>query len=218
MRVDPGWVVENLDLIGQRLVEHVMFVAVAVFIGLAISFCLALAVRSIPRLYGPVLGVTGMLYAIPSLALFALLVPITGLTSVVTAEVALVSYTLLILTRNIIEGLRSVPPEAIEAAAGMGYTSAQRLWRIELPLALPVIVAGLRIATVTIVGLATLAALLGLGGLGYLIVTIGTQRGAFGLTATLTGVVLAIALALLADLALLALGRALTPWARRRAA
>lgn len=217
MRLDPAWVGDNLDLIGQRLVEHVVFVAVAIGVGLAISFALALVVRSRARLYGPILGATGTLYAIPSLALFGLLVPITGFT-VLTAEVALVSYTLLILTRNMVEGLRSVPPEAIEAAAGMGYTTRQRLWRVELPLAMPVIVAGVRIATVTIVGLATLAALLGLGGLGYLIVTIGTNRGSFGLTATLTGVVLSVGLAIAADLALAAVGRAITPWARRRGA
>jgi osmoprotectant transport system permease protein len=150
------------------------------------------------------------------LALFALLTPITGLGTVLTAEVALVSYTLLILTRNIVEGLRGVPDDAIEAAAGMGYTPTQRLLRVELPLAVPVIFAGLRIATVTIVGLVTVTALIGLGGLGYLIVTIGVDRGSFGLTATVTGIVLAISLAVLADVGLLALQRALTPWVRRR--
>lgn len=217
MRIDLEWVIDNLDRIGALLAEHVYFTLLAVGIGFAISFALALAVRRFPRAYGPVLGVTGMLYAIPSLALFALLVPITGLTSVLTAEIALVSYTLLILTRNIVEGLRGVPDDSIEAATGMGYTPAQRLLRVELPLALPVIVAGLRIATVTTVGLVTLVAVIGLGGLGYLIVTIGTNRGSFGLTATLTGIVLAVGLAVLADLALLALQRALTPWARRRA-
>ena len=214
--VDLEWVADNADRIGELAVEHIYYTVVAIGIGLIISLGLALLVRRIPRLYGPVLGVTGMLYAIPSLALFALLVPITGLTSVLTVEIALVSYTLLILTRNIVEGLRGVPPDAIEAASGMGYTPTQRLMRIELPLALPVIVAGIRIATVTTVGLVTLAALLGLGGLGYLIITIGTNRGSFGITATLTGIVLAVGLAVIADLALLAVQRALTPWARRR--
>ncbi len=216
MRIDLGWVVDNLDQIGGRLAEHIYLTVVAVVVGLVISFTLALLVRRYPRTYGPIIGVTGMLYAIPSLALFALLVPITGLTSVLTAEIALVSYTLLILTRNLVEGLRAVPTDAIEAAAGMGYTPAQRLLRVELPLALPVIFAGLRIATVSTVGLVTVAALIGLGGLGYLIVTIGTARGSFGLTATLTGIVLAVGLAVLADLLLLAAQRALTPWARRR--
>lgn len=217
-RIDPSWVVDNLGFIGELLVEHIFLTLIAVGIGLVIAFGLALAVRRRPRLYGPIVGVTGTLYAVPSLALFALLTPITGLGTVLTAEIALVSYTLLILTRNIVEGLRAVPPDAIEAATGMGYTPAQRLMRVELPLALPVIVAGIRIATVTTVGLVTVTALIGLGGLGYLIVSIGINRGSFGLTQTLTGVVLAIGLAVLADLALLALQRALTPWARRRAA
>lgn len=218
MNVDLGWVAKNLDQIGERLLEHIYLTVIAVVVGLVISFALALLVRRYPRAYGPTIGVTGMLYAIPSLALFALLVPITGLTSVLTAEIALVSYTLLILTRNMVEGLRGVPDDAIEAAAGMGYTPAQRLLRVELPLALPVIFAGLRIATVSTVGLVTVAALIGLGGLGYLIVTIGTARGSFGVTATLTGIVLAVGLAVIADLALLAAQRALTPWARRKAA
>jgi osmoprotectant transport system permease protein len=216
MTINPQWVVDNLDRIGELLVEHIVLTLVAVGIGLVISFGLALAVRSRPRLYGPVVGVTGTLYAVPSLALFALLTPVTGLGTVLTAEIALVAYTLLILTRNIVEGLRAVPGDAIEAATGMGYTSTQRLLRVELPLALPIIVAGIRIATVTTVGLVTVTALIGMGGLGYLIVTIGINRSSFGLTQTLTGVILAVGLAVVADLALLLLQRALTPWARRR--
>lgn len=215
--VDVGWIVDNLDRIGGLLLEHVYLTLLAVGIGLVISFAFALLIRDRPRLYGPIIGGTGILYAVPSLALFALLTPITGLGTVLTAEIALVGYTLLILTRNIVEGLRGVPAEAIEAAAGMGYTTTQRLLRVELPLALPVITAGVRIATVSTVGLVTVTALIGLGGLGYLIVTIGTQRGSFGLTSTLTGIVLAVGLAVIADLALLALQRALTPWSRRRA-
>jgi osmoprotectant transport system permease protein len=218
VRIDLEWVLENLDRIGELLLEHVYLTALAVGIGLVISFALALLIRDRPRWYGPIIGGTGILYAIPSLALFALLTPVTGLGTVLTAEIALVSYTLLILTRNIVEGLRAVPADAIEAAAGMGYTRVQRLLRVELPLAMPIIVAGIRIATVSTVGLVTVTALIGLGGLGYLIVTIGTQRGSFGLTATLTGIVLAVGLAVLADLALLALQHALTPWARRRTA
>lgn len=218
MRIDLEWVLENLDRIGELLLEHVYLTALAVGVGLVISFAFALLIRDRPRWYGPIIGGTGILYAIPSLALFALLTPITGLGTVFTAEIALVSYTLLILTRNIVEGLRAVPADAIEAAAGMGYTPVQRLLRVELPLAMPIIVAGIRIATVSTVGLVTVTALIGLGGLGYLIVTIGTQRGSFGLTATLTGIVLAVGLAVLADLALLALQRALTPWSQRRTA
>ncbi len=217
MILHPEWVVDNLGRIGELLLEHVAYTVIPVAIGLVISFGLALLIRGRPRLYEPVIGITGTLYAVPSLALFALLTPITGLGTPLTAGIALVSYTLLILTRNMVEGLRSVPPDAIEAADGMGYTAAQRLLRVELPLALPIIVAGVRIATVTTVGLVTVTALIGLGGLGYLIVTIGINRGSFGLTQALTGIVLAVGLAVLADLVLLALQRALTPWARRRA-
>jgi osmoprotectant transport system permease protein len=217
VRIDPGWVVDNLDLIGSLLLEHLYLTGLAIGIGLLLSFGLALLVRRLPISYGPVLGVTGTLYSIPSLALFALLTPITGIGTVLTAEIALVGYTLLILVRNIVEGLRGVPADAIEAASGMGYTPTQRLLRIELPLALPVIMAGVRIATVTTIGLVTVTALIGLGGLGYLIVTIGINRGSFGATATLTGIVLAVGIAVIADLLLQALQHWLTPWARRRA-
>ena len=217
VRIDPAWVVDNLDLIGSLLLEHLYLTGLAVGIGLVLSFGIALVVRRLPIAYGPVLGVTGTLYSIPSLALFALLTPITGIGSVLTAEIALVGYTLLILVRNIVEGLRGVPADAIEAATGMGYTQTQRLIRVELPLAVPVIMAGVRIATVTTIGLVTVTALIGLGGLGYLIVTIGINRGSFGATATLTGIVLAVGIAVIADLLLQALQRWLTPWARRRA-
>ena len=217
VRIDPGWVIDNLDLIGSLLLEHLYLTGLAVGIGLLLSFGLALLVRRLPITYGPVLGVTGTVYSIPSLALFALLTPITGIGTVLTVEIALVGYTLLILVRNIVEGLRGVPGDAIEAATGMGYTSRQRLLRVELPLAVPVIMAGLRIATVTTIGLVTIAPLVGVGGLGYLIVTIGINRGSFGATATLTGIVLAVGIAVIADLLLQALQRWLTPWARRRA-
>lgn len=215
--VDVDWIVDNLDRIGELVIEHLSLTGIALGIGLVISAGLALLIRDRPRWYGPIVGVTGTLYAIPSLALFALLTPLTGLGTVLTAEIALVSYTLLILTRNMVEGLRAVPAEAIEAARGMGYTASQRLLRVELPLALPIILAGVRIAAVTTIGLVTVTALIGLGGLGYLIVTIGTTRGSFGLTATLTGVVLAVGLAVIADFLLMALQRALTPWSRERA-
>jgi osmoprotectant transport system permease protein len=215
--IDLEWVAENLDRIGELVLEHIYLTLLAIGIGMVISFGLALVIRRWKGLQGPIISATATLYVIPSLAMFALLVPITGLTSIVTAEIALVSYTLLILTRNTVEGLNGVPAETVEAAAGVGYTPMQRLFRVELPLALPVIMAGLRIATVTTIGLVTVTALIGFGGLGYLIVTIGINRGSFGITATLTGVVLVVALAVLADLALLALQRVLTPWARRRA-
>ena len=208
------WIVGNLDQIGRRLGEHVYMTLLAVVIGFAISFALALLIRGRPRLYGPIIGFSGILYAIPSVAMFALLVPFTGL-SLLSAEIALVSYTLVILIRNIVTGLEGVPRDVVEAADGMGFTSAQRLWRVELPIALPVIVAGVRIATVTTIGLVTITTLIGAGGLGYLIVNTGIRR--FFDTSTYTGVVLSVALAILADVLLLALQRRLTPWARARA-
>jgi len=208
------WIVDNLDAIGLRLAEHVQMTVLAVAIGFAISFGLAMLTRAVPRVYGPIIGVSGVLYSIPSIALFALLVPITGL-SLLTAEVALVSYTFLILIRNIVAGLDGVPAEAIEAADGMGYTKMQRFWRVEVPIAVPVIVAGLRIATVTTIGLVTITTLIGRGGLGYLIVNSGINR--IFPTSIYTGVILAVALAVATDLMLLALERRLTPWSATRA-
>jgi osmoprotectant transport system permease protein len=209
------WVLEHLDTLAQRIGEHLLVTIIAVAAGFVISFALALAIRRYPPLYGPVLAISGVLYAIPSIALFVLFIPITGL-SLLTAEIALVSYTLVILVRNIVTGLRGVPPEVIEAARGMGYTDQQRLWRVELPIAMPIIVAGLRIATVTTIGLVTIATLIGMGGLGYLIVNIGIQRR-FP-TATLTGVIVVVLLATVIDLGFQALQRRLTPWATAREA
>jgi len=164
--------------------------------------------------YGPILAVAGTLYAIPSLALFVLLIPITGLTPT-TGIVALVLYTLLILVRNIVVALDGVPPDVVEAATGMGYGASQRFWRVELPIALPVVVAGLRIATVTTIGLVAITTFIGLGGLGYLIINSGTRR--FFPTSIYVGVVLCVLLAVLADLGLAWAQRRLTPWARARA-
>ncbi len=212
-RID--WLIDNLDVLSRRVGEHVLVTVIAVVVGFVLSFALALLVRRYPRTYAPILAVSGLMYAIPSIALFVLLIPITGL-SLLTAEIALVSYTLVILVRNIVTGLRGVPAEVIEAARGMGYSDAQRLWRVELPIAMPIIVAGLRIATVTTIGLVTIATLIGMGGLGYLIVNIGIQRR-FA-TATIAGVLAVVILSTLVDLALLALQRRLTPWAKAREA
>jgi osmoprotectant transport system permease protein len=211
----PAWIADNLDVIAQRLGEHLAMTLVAVAIGFAIAFAAALLIRNRVRLTAAVLGVTGVLYAIPSLALFAFLIPFTGI-SFLTAEIALVSYTLLILIRNVLLGLDGVPAEVLEAADGMGYTAGQRLWRIELPIALPIIVAGIRIATVTTVGLVTVTSLIGQGGLGYLIVVEGLN--AFFPTAIWVGALLSVALEVAADVALLGVQAWLTPWARARAA
>jgi len=207
------WIVANLDDIGARTWEHVLMTVIAVGIGFVISFALSLLIVRWRRLYAPIMGASGVLYAIPSLGLFALLIPFTGV-SLLTAEVALVSYTLLILVRNIVAGFDGVPRDVVEAATGMGYGPWQLLWRVQLPLALPTIVAGLRIATVTTVGLVAVTALIGQSNLGSLIVQRGI-RASFP-TAILVGAFGSVLLGLVADLGFVGLQRLLTPWARAR--
>ena len=207
------WIVTNLGDIGERTREHVLMTVIAVGIGFAISFGLSLLIVRWRRLYGPVIGASGLLYSIPSLGLFALLIPLTGVT-LLTAEIALVSYTLLILVRNIVAGFDGVPREVIEAAEGMGYGPWELLWRVQLPLALPTIVAGLRVATVTTVGLVAVTALIGQSNLGSLIVQRGI-RASFP-TAILVGAIGSVLLGLIADLGFVGLQRLLTPWARAR--
>jgi osmoprotectant transport system permease protein len=207
------WIVDNLDMLAQRTAEHVVLTLIAVIGGVLIAVPVTVLIYRRRRLIGPVLGFTGILYAIPSLALFAVLIPITGI-GIVTAEIALISYTLLILIRNGLSGLDGVEPDVIEAATGLGHSQRQRLWRVELPLALPVIMAGLRVATVTTIGLVAVTALIGQGGLGFVIIVMGIRRQFQ--TAILVGVVLSVLLAVLADRGLVLLERALTPWARTR--
>jgi osmoprotectant transport system permease protein len=199
------------DTLQPALLQHIELALIAVGIGFAIAFLLAL-VGFRYRLLDPPIGVfADFLYTIPSLALFQLLVPITGLT-VTTVEVALVGYTLLILYRNTIAGLRAVPAETLEAARGMGLTRTQTFLRVELPLAVPAIVAGLRLATVSTISIATVAAFVIPQGLGRPIF-IALEQNLFK-TEILAAGGLAILLALVAD-ALLALAqRALTPWSR----
>lgn len=204
------WIADHLDEFALRLVEHVELTIIAVGVGFVIAFALSLVILRSPRAEGPVFWITGTLYTIPSLALFALLIPYTGLT-ILTAEIGLVSYTLLILIRNIVNGIRSVPADVREAAVGMGYAPRELLWRIELPLALAVIIAGVRVATITTIGLVTVTALIGQGGFGQLILS-GLQR--FFTTELIAGAVLSVALATAADGLLVLLQRRLTPWTR----
>jgi len=199
------------DTLQPALVQHVELSAIAVGIGFAIAFALALAGYRFRFLDPPIGVVADFLYTIPSLALFQLLVPVTGLT-VTTVEVALVSYTLLILYRNMVAGLRSVPAEALEVARGMGLTRTQTFFRVELPLAVPAIVAGLRIAAVSTISIATVAAFVIPKGLGRPIF-IALGQDLFK-TAILAAGGLAIALALVADILLVLVQRALTPWSR----
>jgi osmoprotectant transport system permease protein len=210
------WVGRNLDGLLARTVEHLQLTGLAVGSGLVVAVLLALIARRWRRTYGLLTGLTGLLYTIPSLAAFALLVPLFGF-STTTAVIALASYTLLILLRNTVAGLDAVPAEVREAADGMGYTPLRRFVEVELPLALPVIIAGLRIATVTVVGLVTVTALLGRGGLGFYILD-GIRRSIPFPTGIIVGTVLAVVLAALLDLLLLLTERALTPWTRRHAA
>jgi len=199
------------DTLQPALVQHIELALIAVGIGFAIAFVLALLGYRY-RLLDPPIGVfADFLYTIPSLALFQLLVPITGLT-VTTVEVALVSYTLLILYRNMVAGLRNVPVEALEAARGMGMTRRQTFWRVELPLAVPAIVAGLRIAVVSTISIATVAAFVIPEGLGRPIF-IALEQDLFK-TEILAAGGLAIALALVADGLLVLVQRVLTPWSR----
>jgi osmoprotectant transport system permease protein len=212
--IDWDWIATHLDDLWALTVQHVWLTVIAVSVGFAISFGLSLVVIRRRASYGPIAAVAGILYTIPSLALFAALVPITGLT-IASAEIALVSYTILILVRNIVTGIDGVPQEARDAADGMGFTWGGRLRRVDLPLASPVIVAGLRIATVTTIGLVTVSALIGQGGLGQLINE--GLRTSFP-TKTITGAVLSVALAVIADVGFVLLIRRLTPWSRIRSA
>jgi osmoprotectant transport system permease protein len=206
----PGWIVDHFDRYTHPLVQHVVLTVTSVAIGFAIAFALALLARRRRWAIGPILGLTGALYTVPSLAAFFLLLPITG-RGTLTAVIALTAYTLQIIFRNIITGLENVPAEAKDAGRGMGLTDQQLLWRVELPLALPDIVAGLRIASTTTVGLATLAVFAGAGGLGSEIVAgsnITFKTGVFAAGG------LAVLLALALDVVLLAVQRALSPWRR----
>jgi osmoprotectant transport system permease protein len=208
-----SWVKDNWsDVLWPALRQHVVLTLIAVVIGFAIAFTLALLAHRRRWLEPPVTLTTQILYTIPSLALFQLLVAFTGLTRT-TAEIALVSYTLLILFRNTLAGLRSVPDEVRESARGMGLTSSQLLWRVELPLAMPSIVAGLRIATVTVISLATVAAFVVNEGLGAPILD-AVQRNVFKTEIYAAGG-LAVALALAADALLVIAQRLATPWTRR---
>ena len=213
--MDTAWILDHVDELGLRTLQHFGLAAIAVGTGFLLSMGLSvLAVRVRPAL-APILTLSGILYTIPSLALFAALVPVTGL-SLLTAEVPLVLYTLLIFVRNIVAGLDGVPPDVVEAADGMGYSGRTRLLRVELPLAAPLIVAGIRLASVSTIGLVTISGILGdrFGGLGFFIFE--GYRRSF-VTEILAGAVPSVLLALAVDRLLVSAGGRLTPWARARA-
>ncbi len=208
--IDWAWIADHLDAIAFRTLQHLYLALIAVAVGFAISFPLGVWAARRRAVRAPVTVVAGILYTIPSLALFAALVPVTGL-SLLTAEIPLVLYTILILFRNVVAGFDSVPADVDDAADGMGYSSGRRLAAVDLPLALPLIVAGIRLATVSTIGLVTISGILGdrFGGLGFFIFE-GYRRG-FA-TEILAGAVPSILLAVGIDLLLVAAQRRLTPW------
>jgi osmoprotectant transport system permease protein len=201
------------DLV-DATVQHLWITATAVLLGVVIAFPLALLARRLPRLESAIVGVSTGLYTIPSLALFPLMVPFTGITAK-TVVIGLALYALTILVRSMLEGLRSVPDEVRESATGLGYAPISLLFKIELPLALPVIMAGLRVATVSTVALTTVGTLVAHGGLGNLI-----SDGVFNnfRAELLAACVLCVLIAVALDVLLVAVQQVLTPWTRRRAA
>ena len=213
--IDFVWIAEHPGQVIERISQHLVLIIVPMILGILISLALAVwAVRQ-QRVYGPITLITGLLYTIPSLAAFAVLRPITGL-SLITAWIPLTTYTLLILFRAFAAGFSAVPSDIIEAAEGMGYTRRQRLLRVELPLAVPLMIAGIRLASVTSIGLATVVAVLGdqFGGLGQLI-TEGIQT--FFPTKYLIGAALSVLLAFGADFLFVRAEWIITPWAHARA-
>ncbi|MEV0721287.1 ABC transporter permease [Micromonospora purpureochromogenes] len=219
-RADPGnpwfswqYVRDNSDTILAALREHASLTARAVLIAALVALPLAVAAYWFRALAGPILALTGVLYTVPSLALFAFIAPYLGI-GAITVLTVVVLYALLVIVRNAVAGLNQVPPEVRDAAEGMGYGRWARLFRIDLPLALPGILTGVRLATVSTVALVTVGVVVGRGGLGQLIFA-GFQNN-FYKAQIMTGTLLCVLLALVLDLILAGLGRLLTPWLRGR--
>jgi osmoprotectant transport system permease protein len=207
------WARENIDRFGTPTVEHLEMVLLSVLLGFVVAFVLALLAHRVRWLQPPLLAATGILYTVPSIAFFFLLLPVTGFGKD-TAIVVLAAYTLQIIYRNTMLGLANVPVSVKDAARGMGFTRRQILWRVELPLAIPEIVGGLRIASVSTIAIATLAVLISAGGLG-------TQMYGANLTfptSIIIAAAIVISMALLIDAILLLVQRLTTPWRRARSA
>ncbi len=213
--LDFGWMGDHLPALVDRLGQHLYLAAIALAVGFALSFAIGVAASRWRGLYPPATALAGFLYTIPSLALYAAFVPITGIRSIATVEIPLVMYTQVILVRNIVAGFDAVPADVLEAAEGMGYSRFRRLWQIELPLAVPLMIAGLRIASVSTIGLVTITATVSnaWGGLGFFILEGGSR---FFPTEVYFGAVPSIILALAADRLFLWLQRRLTPWSHAR--
>lgn len=202
---------DRADLLSQALLQHVVLVVVSVVLGLVLALPLALLARRYRRVQGIVVGLTTAIYTIPSLALFSLLVPMTGL-GPATVVLGLGLYSLTILVRGVLDGLHAVPSAVVESARGMGYDRRSLLWRVEFPLALPTVMASLRVATVSAVALTTVGAILDYGGLGDLLID---GRAENFKAQVLTTSVLCVLLAIVLDLLLVAATRAMTPWTRK---
>ena len=209
------WIIEEWHQIQSAVVEHLRLTVLAMLLGLVVSAVLAAIALRYRWTLTPITATTSLIYTLPSVALFALLAPVFGNLSLFTAVLPLAGYTLLILVTNIVAGFQAVPPSVRDAAEGMGFGPARRIWTVDLPLALPFIVTGIRIATVSTVGMVTVAAIIGQGGLGRLIFS-GLRRAFW--TPMTVGASLSIILALLLDALILGVGLLLTPWARRRRA
>jgi osmoprotectant transport system permease protein len=209
---DLAWLVDHVDDLVARTFQHIVLAAIGVGVGFIISFALAILAVRRRRTYAPILAFSDVLYTIPSLAVFAALIAITGI-SIVTVVIPLVMYTLVIFVRNIAAGLDSVSADVLEAADGLGYTARQRLWRVEVPLAVPLIVAGLRLAAVSTIALVTVTSVLGdsFGGLGFFILE--GYRRSFPLE-LYVGAFASIILAFVVDWLLTRLERRITPWSR----
>lgn len=207
------WVTRNTSRITGALQQHLWYTLLALVISFVIAMPVGIFIHRRRRLRGPVLGVAGVLYTIPSLAAFALLVAWLGLFSLWTALIPLIAYNLYILIRAVVVGLDGVDPAVLDASTGMGYRPMRRLVRVELPLATPSIMAGLRLATVTTVGLVTVTAVLGQGGFGRLI-----YDGLFNFfrTPVSIGTIGTVMLAVVLDVVLIGATRVLTPWSRAR--
>jgi osmoprotectant transport system permease protein len=208
------WAQENINRYGTPTVQHLEIVVLSVVIGFAVAFALALFAHRRRHLQPPLLAATGVLYTIPSIAFFFLLLPVTGFGRD-TAIIVLAAYTLQIIYRNTILGLANVPASVIDAARGMGFTDRQVLWRVELPLAIPEIIAGLRVAVVSTIAIATLVVFINAGGLGTQIY--GSGNLTFP-TSIVIAMVIVMGMALLFDLVLLTVQRLTTPWRRVRQA
>ena len=207
--IDWAWLGDHVGAIVDRTWQHVWLTSIALVVGFALSFLLALWSVRRPRVYFVVSGLAGIFYTIPSYAMFAAFVAITGL-SIFTAEIPLILYTFVIFIRNMVVGLQGVPADVSEAADAMGLTPRQRLVRVEIPLAIPLVIAGLRLASVSTIGLVTITSILGdsFGGLGFFI-----RERPFFATEVLVGAIGSIVLALGADAIFGVLQRRLTPWA-----